>query len=89
MGGKVYHDISYTFQLMIDLKTEVEPTLSLLTEKTEKYPSEVFDPAVNKNAVRITITGNRPETTRFKDQPVFISFDGNVRKRYDPEQLKG
>ncbi|MEK7719666.1 MAG: phosphatidylinositol-specific phospholipase C/glycerophosphodiester phosphodiesterase family protein [Bacteroidota bacterium] len=86
-GGKVSSDISYTFQLMIDLKTEVEPTLSLLTEKLKKYP-EVFDPAVNKNAVRITITGNRPEPTRFKDYPVFISFDGNVSKRYDPEQLK-
>jgi len=85
--GKVSGDLSYTFQLLIDLKTDVEPTLSLLTEKLKKYP-EVFDPAVNKNAVRITITGNRPEPSRFKEYPVFISFDGNVSKKYDPEQLK-
>jgi len=86
-GGKVSSDVSYTFQLLVDLKTEVEPTLSLLTEKLNKYP-EIFDPAVNKNAVRITITGNRPEPSRFKDYPTFISFDGNISKRYDSEQLK-
>lgn len=86
-GGKVSSDISYTFQLLIDLKTEIEPTLSLLTEKLKKHP-EVFDPAVNKNAIRIVITGNRPEPARFKDYPAFISFDGNVSKMYDPEQLK-
>ena len=86
-GGKVSDDPSYTFQLLIDLKTGVEPTLTLLSEKLKKYP-DVFDPAVNKNAVRITITGNRPDPSRFKDYPHFIFFDGNVTKRYDSEQLK-
>jgi alkaline phosphatase len=86
-GGKVSGDPSYSFQLMIDLKTEVVPTLSLLSEKLKKYP-EVFDPEVNKNAVRIVITGNRPEPAKFKEYPAFISFDGNVNKRYNPEQLR-
>ncbi len=86
-GGKTSVDPSYTFQLLIDLKTEVEPTLTLLTEKLKNYP-DVFDPTVNKNAVRITITGNRPDPSKFKDYPNFIFFDGNVTKRYDAEQLK-
>ena len=86
-GGKVSDDPSYTFQLLIDLKTEVEPTLTLLSEKLKQYP-DVFDPAVNINAVRITITGNRPDPSKFKNYPPFIFFDGNVAKRYDTEQLK-
>jgi len=86
-GGRVSVDPSYTFQLLIDLKTEVEPTLTLLTEKLKKYP-EVFDPKVNKNAVRITITGNRPDPSRFREYPDFIFFDGNIKRKYDAEQLK-
>src|SRR5450759_615929 len=37
-GGKACIDNSSTFQLLIDLKTGVEPTLSLLIEKLKKYP---------------------------------------------------
>lgn len=86
-GGKVSGDPSYTFQLLIDLKSDVEPTLTLLTEKLKKYP-EVFDPSRNKNAVRIIITGNRPEPSGFKEYPEFIFFDGNINRKYDTEQLK-
>lgn len=86
-GGRVSVDPSYTFQLLIDLKTEVEPTLTLLTEKLKKYP-EVFNPSVNKNAVCITITGNRPDPSGFKKYPDFIFFDGNITRKYDTEQLK-
>lgn len=86
-GGRVSADPSYTFQLLIDLKTKVEPTLTLLTDKLKKYP-DVFDPAVNKNAVRITITGNRPDPSGFKAYPEFIYFDGNIKKNYDADQLK-
>ena len=85
--GKAWKDDPSTFQLLIDLKTGAEPTLSLLIEKLRKYP-DVFDPTVNKNAVRVTITGNRPEPSQFKDYPNFISFDGNVARKYDSEQLK-
>ena len=86
-GGKAWHDSPATFQLMIDLKTAVEPTLSLLTEKLRKYP-QLFDPSVNKNAVRVVITGNRPAPSLFSEYPKFIYFDGNVSKKYDAEQLK-
>jgi hypothetical protein len=86
-GGKAHRDSPSTFQLLIDLKTDVTPTLSLLVEKLKKYP-EVFDPAANKNAVRITITGNRPKPEEFRDYPAFIFFDGNIDKKYDALQLK-
>jgi alkaline phosphatase len=86
-GGKAWKDSPATFQLLIDLKTEVEPTLPLLVKKLMKYP-EVFDPSVNKNAVHVTITGNRPEPAKFKDYPDFIFFDGNLNLKYDTEQLK-
>jgi alkaline phosphatase len=86
-GGKAWKEGKASFQLLIDLKTEFEPTLSLLTEKLKKYP-DVFDPAVNKNAVTITITGNRPSPGEFKNYPSFIFFDGNIDKKYDSGQLK-
>jgi alkaline phosphatase len=85
--GKAWKEDPSNFQLLIDLKTEVEPTLSLLVEKLKKYP-EVFDPKVNRNAIRITITGNRPKPEEFKNYPDFIFFDGNIDKRYDSTQLK-
>lgn len=86
-NGKAWKDSKANFQLLIDLKTGVEPTLSLLVEKLKKYP-EVFDPAVNINAVRVTITGNRPKPEEFNKYPAFIFFDGNIDKKYDKDQLK-
>ena len=86
-GGKAWKDNPANFQLLIDLKTASETTLSLLVEKLKKYP-EVFDPSVNKNAIRVTITGNRPKPEEFKNYPNFIFFDGNIDKRYDSTQLK-
>lgn len=85
-SGKAWNDLPGTFQLMIDLKTDVEPTLSLLIEKLKKYP-QLFDPSVNKNAVRVIITGNRPAPSKFNDYSAFILFDGNVSKKYNEEQL--
>ncbi len=86
-GGKAWNDNTSTYQLMIDLKTAAEPTLSLLVEKLSHYP-DVFDPKVNKNAVRIVITGNRPEPSEFSRYPTFIFFDGNINRKYDNSELK-
>jgi alkaline phosphatase len=85
--GQAWSDQQSTFQLLIDLKTPVEPTLSLLVEKLKKYP-EVFDPKVNVNAVRIVITGNRPDPSDFHYYPEFIFFDGILKMKYDEKQLK-
>jgi len=85
--GKAWNNYPSTFQLMIDLKTSVEPTLSLLVEKLQKYP-DVFDSNQNSNAIRVVITGNRPEPSGFSKYPLFIWFDGNVTLKYDEQQLK-
>ena len=86
-GGKAWADQASTFQLLIDLKTGVEPTLPLLVEKLKKYP-DVFDPEVNKNAIRIVISGNRPDPVNFENFPGFIFFDGKLNLRYDVRQLE-
>ena len=86
-GGRAWKDNPGTFQLLIDLKTPVEPTLSLLIQKLILYP-EVFNPRINKNAVRIVITGNRPDPGKFVNYPAFVFFDGNVALEYDNDQLK-
>jgi alkaline phosphatase len=86
-NGKAWMDHPSTFQLLIDLKTAAEPTLSLLIEKLKKYP-DVFNPRINKGAVRIVISGNRPETSYYLDYPRFIYFDGLLDQRYNKRQLK-
>lgn len=86
-GGKAWIDNSSTFQLLIDLKTYSEPTLSFLVEKLKKYP-DVFDPHINENAIRIVITGNRPQPSEFNKYPEFIYFDGILNQKYDEQQLK-
>jgi alkaline phosphatase len=85
--GSAWQDQTSTFQLLIDLKTTTEPTLSILIEKLKQHP-EVFDPSVNKNAVRIVITGNRPDPGEFGKYPDFISFDGLLKMVYDDHQKK-
>lgn len=86
-GGKVWKDYPGTFQLLVDIKTPVEPTLSLLVQKLERYP-DIFNPKKNKNAVRIVISGNRPEPSGFRNYPGFIYFDGLTDQKYDKKQLK-
>jgi len=86
-GGKVWNNNPSSFQLLIDLKTATEPTLSLLIDKLKKYP-DIFDPTVNKNAVRIVITGNRPDPSEFSKYPEFIFFDGILGMKYNEQQLK-
>ena len=85
--GKAWSDREGTFQLLIDLKTPVEPTLSLLAGKLKKYP-EVFDQTANPNAVKIVISGNQPEPSQYSNYPAIISFDGRPNQKFSPEQLK-
>lgn len=85
-GGKAWHDHPGGFQLLIDPKTAAVPALSLLIDKLKQYP-DVFDPAVNSNAVKVVISGNRPDPDTFSSYPSFIFFDGLLNKKYDKEQL--
>lgn len=85
-GGKPWHDFPSGLQILIDLKTEGVPTLDLLTKKLKEYP-DVFDPAVNANAVSIVISGNRPDPSLYQNYPSFIFFDGILGQKYTGEQL--
>jgi alkaline phosphatase len=85
--GTAWKDEPAAFQLLIDLKTPVEPTLTMLVAKVKQFP-DVFDQKVNKNAVRIVITGNRPEPAEFGNYPGFIFFDGVPDQKYSKKQLK-
>ena len=86
-GGKAWVKNNHSFQLLIELKSSVEPTLSLLVKKLDQYP-EVFNQKVNKKAVRITITGKQPSPSSFDKYPDYIYFDGNLNQPYTSAQLK-
>jgi alkaline phosphatase len=84
--GIAWYDYQGTFQLLIDLKTLAEPTLSILAKKLGQYP-DVFDLKVNPNGVKIVISGNRPDPTEFDSYPDFIYYDGLLNGKYDDQQL--
>lgn len=85
--GNAWKDNPNTFQLLVDLKTPAEPTLSLLVEKLRQYPN-VFNPGLNNGSVHIVITGNRPEPSEFRNYPDFIFFDGILDQKYSKKQFK-
>lgn len=74
-GGNPWKDSGKTLTLLVDLKTPANPTLDILLTKLEKHPT-VFDPAKNPLAVRVIISGNRPDPKDFYKYPSIISFDG-------------
>ncbi|NWJ53101.1 MAG: alkaline phosphatase [Bacteroidetes bacterium] len=86
-GGKAWGKNNNTFQLVIELKSAVEPTLSLLVRKLDQYP-EIFNQKVNKNAIQVTITGKQPAPSSFDKYPDYIYFDGNLNQKYSEAQLK-
>jgi alkaline phosphatase len=85
-GGKPWKDSDKPLILLIDLKTPANPTLDRLIDRLKRYP-EVFDPAVNANAVRVIISGDRPNPNDYAKYPSIISFDGN-KLDYTPQQLE-
>ena len=84
--GRAWRGSDNCFILLIDLKTSAEKTLDRLIKKLEKH-REVFDPSVNPFAVRVVVSGSRPEADRFHDYPSVVSFDGS-RLDYTPHQLE-
>lgn len=86
-GGKPWRNSDNNLQLMIDLKTPTEPTLTKVVEVFGRYP-EVFDPSVNPNAAKVVITGNVPKPQDFVKYPSFILFDGQIDINYTDDQLE-
>ncbi len=86
-GGRPWMRSEQKLTLMIDLKTALHPTIDVLIGKLRKHPA-VFDPQVNPLAVRIVISGSRPEPADYGNYPAFISFDGVIDAEYTPGQLE-
>ncbi|GHT82316.1 hypothetical protein FACS189467_7470 [Bacteroidia bacterium] len=84
--GRPHRGSDKLLTLLVDLKTPLHPTIDLLMERLKLHP-EVFDPAVNPFAVRVVITGNRPDPNDFANYPSYIFFDGD-NTNYTPQQLR-
>lgn len=83
-GGKGYPE-GNGFQLLIDLKTGYKETLPLLQKQLMEY-RDCFDTRNNLAAVRVVISGARPEPQYFGDYDDIIWFDGRLDENYTPEQ---
>ena len=86
-GGRAWKGSDQRLQLMVELKSETEPTLQAVVALLQRWP-EVFDPAVNPEAVRVTVTGRVPEPADFDRYPAFVRFDGAWDADYTPAQLE-
>lgn len=86
-GGRAFRDSDQTLQLMVELKSETDPTLRAVAALLGRWP-EVFDPEVNPAAVRVAVTGRVPAPEAFDWYPRFLGFDGAWDADYTPEQLE-
>lgn len=86
-GGRAFRDSDQTLQLMVELKSETDPTLRAVAALLGRWP-EVFDPEVNPAAVRVAVTGRVPAPEAFGQYPRFLGFDGAWDADYTPEQLE-
>ncbi len=86
-GGRAFRDSDQTLQLMVELKSETDPTLRAVAALLGRWP-EVFDPEVNPAAVRVAVTGRLPAPEAFDRYPRFLGFDGAWDADYTPEQLE-
>ncbi|MDR0349513.1 MAG: alkaline phosphatase [Tannerella sp.] len=84
--GRAWKNADRLLILLVDLKTPANPALDRLISKLQQYP-DVFDPAVNPYAVRVVISGNRPDPDMFASYPSIISFDGS-KTDYTAAQLE-
>lgn len=82
-GGRVWEDSADRLQLMVELKSDTEPALSAVIALLQQYP-DVF---CSDDGVKVVITGNIPDKARFAEYPSFVSFDGDLRESYTPDQL--
>jgi hypothetical protein len=89
-GGNIYagHDAA-PFYLMIDIKTEAEPSYQALRAVLKKYPS-LLCKTDDACAVKIFLSGNRPVLTMLKESYNGMALDGrpgDVGKKYSPQRM--
>jgi alkaline phosphatase len=66
------------FQLLIDIKTEAEPTLDALFLLIDKFPN--LKQTAN---ISIVISGERPSIEKYLDYPAYIYFDHQSAEIYE------
>ena len=87
-NGQAWADEARPLQLLIEIKSDnTSAFMDALTRLFEEHPS-VFNPSVNPNAVRVTITGRVPPPDEFARYPEYICFDGDLNQNYTARQLE-
>lgn len=81
-SGHAYTQTDAMLTLMIDLKTDGVATLNTLVKKLKQYPKLISCPSL-----QITVSGNVPDVSLWKNFPAFIHFDGRPGVNYSKEQL--
>ena len=79
-GGRVYPG-SERFTLLIDIKTEGEPTYKALAEVLSKYAdilTVVRDGKVQAGAVTAVVSGNRPKDDMLSEKVRYAGYDGRM-----------
>lgn len=82
-GGHVYEEASRSLILLIDLKSEGNKTMDELVSLMVKYPR-----LVNNSSLRIVISGDVPDTSRWSQYPSCFFFDGRPQVQYNTNSLK-
>jgi hypothetical protein len=84
--GRIYHEVPSPFYLMIDLKTNGESTYRALKELLAHYPRLLCHSGTC--AIKIFLSGKRPEEIMLKEPTSGISIDGrpdDVGKGYSSQ----
>ncbi len=68
-------------QILIDIKTDAEPTLRRIVSEIRKYPK-----IINQKLFTFVISGNQPKPVEYKSYPDFIKFDYQELKELIPQQ---
>jgi alkaline phosphatase len=82
-NGFPFADTTKHLQILIDIKSEAEPSLTMLTEMLKSFPELISSPKFH-----VVISGNRPPPEKFSIYPLFIMFDGELNKTYSADALK-
>lgn len=79
-GGGVYSGYEGAFLLLVDVKTEAEPTYAILRKKLKKYKTMLRsykgDKITRSGAVMVVISGNRPKEMVALRRKRLVAIDG-------------
>ncbi|MBC7615453.1 MAG: glycerophosphodiester phosphodiesterase [Pedobacter sp.] len=84
---RVSDDKKYTFSLMIDVKENWNAVYPSLKKEIEKY-GDIFNRNKQKYAIKIVISGSRPDHSTFNAFPKWLFFDGLPNVGYAKKDLE-